>query len=152
MKTTSLVLALLTSLLGGASCKKQTPAEPASPPAAAQPAAPPAPAAEPAAAAAPAAPSVGGKSGQVEVTITDDGFVPARIPAKMGEPIILAITRKAERTCATEILFEGQAKEAKTDLPLNQKVLVTYTPKKSGDLKFGCAMGMMIGGVLAVEP
>ena len=149
MKTTSLTLALLTSLLGAASCKKQTPAEPASPPAAAQPATPPAPAAEPAA---PAAPSVGGKSGQVEVTITDDGFVPARIPAKMGEPIILAITRKAERTCATEILFEGQAKEAKTDLPLNQKVRVTYTPKKSGDLKFGCAMGMMIGGVLAVEP
>ena len=144
MKTTCLALCLVASLLGASACRKQTP-PPAAPPPAAEPAAP-------AASPAPAAPTAGGKSGQVEVTVTDDGFVPARIPAKAGEPLTLAITRKAERTCATEILFEGQPKESKTDLPLNQRVLVTYTPKKSGDLKFGCAMGMMIGGVLAVEP
>jgi hypothetical protein len=28
---------------------------------------------------------------------------------------------------------------------------VNYTPTKSGEVKFGCAMGMMIGGVLTVE-
>jgi plastocyanin domain-containing protein len=86
---------------------------------------------------------------RVEVAVTEEGFVPARIPAKAGVPITLAITRKVERTCATEILFKGQ--EGQTDLPLNQTVEVTYTPQQSGEIKFGCAMGMMIGGVLAVS-
>jgi plastocyanin domain-containing protein len=86
---------------------------------------------------------------RVEVAVTDEGFVPSRIPAKAGQPITLAITRKVERTCATEILFKGQ--EGKTDLPLNKTVEVTYKPNKSGDVAFGCAMGMMIGGVLAVS-
>ncbi len=81
--------------------------------------------------------------------VTDEGFVPSRIPAKVGEPLTLVITRKTERTCATEILFAGQ--EGKTDLPLNQTVAVTYTPKAAGEIKFGCAMGMMIGGTLAVS-
>jgi plastocyanin domain-containing protein len=83
------------------------------------------------------------------VLITEEGFVPARIPAKVGQPLTLVLTRKTEKTCATEILFAGQP-EGKTDLPLGKTVEVTYTPKATGEIKFGCAMGMMIGGVLAV--
>lgn len=87
---------------------------------------------------------------RVEVAVTDEGFVPSRIPAKAGVPVTLAITRKVDRTCATEILFAGQ--EGKTELPLNKTVEVTYTPKAAGDIKFGCGMGMMIGGVIAAAP
>jgi plastocyanin domain-containing protein len=123
-------------------CKKQDPPPAAPPPTAEPPAAAPAPKAAPA-----AAPAV---SGRVEVAVTEEGFVPSRIPAKAGQPLVLAITRKAERTCATEILFHGQ--EGKTDLPLNKTVEVTYVPKSSGPVKFGCAMGMMIGGVIDVSP
>ncbi len=96
----------------------------------------------------PAPPPPKAVAGEVELAVTDKGFEPTRIPAKAGVPLILAITRKTDATCAKEILFQGQ--EAKTDLPLNQTVKVTYTPKVSGEVKFGCAMGMMIGGVLAV--
>jgi plastocyanin domain-containing protein len=85
----------------------------------------------------------------VEVAVTEEGFVPSRIPARAGQPLTLVLTRKAERTCATEILFQGQ--EGKTDLPVGKTVEVTYTPQTSGELKFGCAMGMMIGGVLDVR-
>jgi plastocyanin domain-containing protein len=81
--------------------------------------------------------------------VTEAGFVPETIPAQAGKPITLAITRKTERTCATEILFTGQP--GKTDLPLNKEVEVTYTPKAAGQVKFGCAMGMMIAGVLDVK-
>jgi hypothetical protein len=88
-------------------------------------------------------------SARVDVLVTDEGFVPGRIPAKAGQEITLVITRKVERTCATEIIFQGQ--EAKTDLPFNKAVEVKYTPKVTGEIKFGCAMGMMIGGVLAVS-
>lgn len=88
-------------------------------------------------------------SSRIEVAVTDHGFVPNRIGAQAGKPITLVITRKTERTCATEILFAGT--EGKTELPFGKTVAVTYTPKAAGEVKFGCAMGMMIGGVLAVS-
>ena len=109
-------------------CKKEAP-----------PAPPPPPPAAPAAATAPA---------RIDVAVTEAGFEPARIAAKAGKPLTMAITRKTDRTCAREILFAGQ--DGKTELPLNKTVEVTYTPKASGEVKFGCAMGMMVGGVLAV--
>jgi plastocyanin domain-containing protein len=85
---------------------------------------------------------------RIEVAVTEEGFVPSKIPARAGQPLTMAITRKTDRTCATDIVFHGQ--EGKTPLPLNQMVEVTYTPKQSGVIHFGCAMGMMIGGVLEV--
>jgi plastocyanin domain-containing protein len=88
-------------------------------------------------------------TGKITMTVTEEGFVPARIPAKKGQPITLAITRKTDHTCAREIMFQGQ--DGKTPLPLDKTVDVTYTPKASGELKFGCAMGMMVSGVLAVS-
>jgi plastocyanin domain-containing protein len=85
---------------------------------------------------------------RVEVAVTDAGFVPSRIPAKAGSPLTLVVTRKTDHTCAREIMFAGR--DGKTELPLDKPVEVTYTPKVSGEVKFGCAMGMMVGGVLAV--
>lgn len=81
--------------------------------------------------------------------MTEEGFVPSHIPARVGAPITLVITRKTEKTCAHEILFKGQP--GKTDLPLDKEVEVTYTPKVSGTVPFGCAMGMMVGGALEVR-
>jgi hypothetical protein len=98
--------------------------------------------------AAPAAAPAGDPS-RVVVQVTEDGFVPNKIPAQVGKPITLVITRKTERTCAREILFKGQ--EGKTDLPLGKEVEATYTPKTSGEVPFGCAMGMMVGGKLEVK-
>jgi hypothetical protein len=148
-------VALLGALLGAfllvlPSCKKEQPSPPASAPA--RLVATPAPAAPPAepAPAEPAAAAVPDATGRVAVVVTEEGFVPSRIAARAGQPLVLAITRKTEKTCATEILFRGQ--EGKTDLPLNKTVEVTYVPRSSGPVKFGCAMGMMIAGVIEVSP
>jgi hypothetical protein len=123
------------SLIG---CKKEGP-----PPPPAAPAVPEKPAAvAPAMVAVPAGPT------RVEMSVTEEGFVPGQIAAKAGIPLVLAITRKTDKTCATEILFQGS--ETKMDLPLNKMVEVTYTPKVAGTVKFGCAMGMMIAGVVTV--
>ena len=103
----------------------------------------------PAAADTPATSGVVPPAGKIAMTVTEEGFVPSRVPAKKGHPITLSITRKTDHTCAREIVFEGQ--DGKTKLPLDQAVDVTYTPKASGQLKFGCAMGMMVSGVLAVS-
>ena len=105
-------------------------------------------AAPPAAAPAPAAlPAAAG--GKIAMKVTGKGFEPEWIPAKKGQPLTLAITRTTDKTCAREIIFQGQ--DGKTELPLNKTVEVTYTPKASGEIKFGCAMGMMVSGVLSVS-
>jgi plastocyanin domain-containing protein len=36
-------------------------------------------------------------------------------------------------------------------LPLNTPVEINFTPSKSGELRYGCAMGKMISGVFLVE-
>ena len=101
------------------------------------------------AAAAPVAPAKpAAYAPRVEMIVNEEGFVPSRVKARAGQPLTLAITRKTDKTCATEIVFKGQ--EGKTELPLDKTVEVVFTPKASGEVAFGCGMGMMIGGVLDV--
>jgi hypothetical protein len=141
----SLIFATLT--LGACRTKGPAPVESPSVTTVALPGA--APAAVPAPTVAAAAPSVASAPGKIALTVTEEGFVPDRIPAKKGKPLTLSITRKTDHTCAREIMFQGQ--DGKTPLPLGKTVDVTYTPKASGELKFGCAMGMMVSGVMAVS-
>jgi plastocyanin domain-containing protein len=87
------------------------------------------------------------KGRTVEVTVTKDGFVPAQIPAKKGEVLNLVVTRKVEKTCATELVQKDQGIYA--PLPLEKPVTVTLTAPKDGQLKFTCAHGHIAGNVVA---
>ena len=60
----------------------------------------------------------------------------------------LVVLRKTDKTCARQLVIADA--DLKLDLPLNKKVVATFTPAKSGELKYGCAMGML-GGVLKIE-
>ena len=84
----------------------------------------------------------------VVLSVTKEGFVPAEVKVRKGEPLKLVITRTVERTCATEIVLAGSG--IRRDLPLNRPVEITLTPDKTGAIKYACAMGM-VGGVLLVE-
>lgn len=88
-------------------------------------------------------------AGAIRMSVTEEGFEPARIKVKLNQPVNLLITRKTERTCATEIVIDEFG--VHSDLPLNQAVTVTFTPTQTGEIKFGCGMDKMIGGVLSVE-
>jgi plastocyanin domain-containing protein len=95
-------------------------------------------------------PALAAPRGQtIAMEVTEKGFEPAAVSVKKGEPITLLITRKTDKTCATEIVVDEHKINAK--LPLNKEVKVTFTPKKTGELKYGCAMNKMVGGVLRVE-
>jgi plastocyanin domain-containing protein len=83
-----------------------------------------------------------------ELQVTGEGFVPSTITVKKGLPVRLVVTRKTERTCATEIVIRDQGINRK--LPLNQPVTVEFTPGKSGTLRYACGMDM-ISGVIVVE-
>lgn len=85
----------------------------------------------------------------VTMQVTPDGFVPAEVSLQQGVPVRLLITRKTDKTCAKEIM-SPDAGLPKTNLPLDQEVSVDFTPAKTGDLKFGCGMDMMISGTFHV--
>jgi plastocyanin domain-containing protein len=80
--------------------------------------------------------------------VTGEGFVPANIRVKKGQLVRLVVTRKTDRTCATEIVIRDQGINQK--LPLNKPVTVEFTPAKSGQLRYACGMDM-ISGVIVVE-
>lgn len=84
----------------------------------------------------------------VRIEVTKKGFVPAEVKVKAGEPVKLVVTRKVERTCATEIVIKDYG--IQKDLPLDRPVEVAFTPKKAGKSRYACAMDM-IHGVLTVE-
>jgi plastocyanin domain-containing protein len=133
-------LILISSLLLVTACKEEKASPPAAAPVAVKPAVE---AAKPAEPAKPAGPRV------VEMAVTDDGFVPANVTLKANEPVTFRVTRKTDETCAKDLLIEGT--DIKLALPLNTPVEVAWTPTKAGKVKFGCAMEMMVGGVLLVE-
>jgi plastocyanin domain-containing protein len=82
------------------------------------------------------------------IEVTQEGFVPAEIKVRAGKPVKLVVTRKIERTCATEIVIKDFA--INKPLPLNQPVEVAFTPSKPGKFRYACGMDM-IAGVIIVE-
>ncbi len=85
----------------------------------------------------------------VQMSVTEKGFEPNLVKVKKDETVNLVITRKTERTCATSIVIDDYGVNMK--LPLNTPVTVTFTPTKSGEVRYGCASGKMVGGILLVE-
>ena len=82
----------------------------------------------------------------VDMSVTEDGFVPAKVKALKGEKLRLVVTRKTDRTCATEIVIPNYKINAK--LPLNKPVTVELMPKASGEIKYACGMDMITGVIL----
>lgn len=86
---------------------------------------------------------------EYSMLVTEDGFEPSSLKVKAGSQIILKITRKTNATCAREITIPSQ--KMRVDLPLNKEVIVKIAPLQKGEVKFGCAMDLMIGGVMFAE-
>lgn len=84
----------------------------------------------------------------VALAVTEQGFTPERVKVKKSEPVTLVITRKTDKTCATAINIPDYG--IQRELPLNQAVTVNFSPKKTGEIKYVCGMGMP-GGVIVVE-
>jgi plastocyanin domain-containing protein len=85
---------------------------------------------------------------RVELTVTKNGFEPSRVKLTKGEPLQFVITRKTDETCAKEIVIPDE--NIKADLPLDKLVAAAFTPKRTGEIHYSCAMGM-VGGVLDVR-
>jgi len=84
----------------------------------------------------------------VELTVTSKGFEPSVVTVKAGKPVKLVVTRKTERTCATEIVMKDFG--VNQPLPFEKPVTVVVTPKGPGQYRYACGMDM-IAGVLKVQ-
>lgn len=81
------------------------------------------------------------------VAVTDRGYEPAQVNVKVGVPVRIAFTRTSDKTCGTEVTFPDYALTKK--LPLNQPVVIEFTPKKAGEIAFACGMNMLHGKAVA---
>lgn len=86
---------------------------------------------------------------EYKLLVTEKGFEPSTLKVKSNTPITLKVTRKTNATCAREITIPSQ--KIKVDLPMDKEVTVKVGKLQKGEIKFGCAMEMMIGGVMFVE-
>ena len=88
-----------------------------------------------------------GEARTIELAVTKNGFEPARVKVTKGVPLKLVVTRKTDETCAKEIVIPDQ--KIRAELPLNKPVTLTFTPTRSGEIRYACGMNM-ITGVLEV--
>ena len=89
------------------------------------------------------------KGQSFEVKVTKKGFEPSSIKAKSHHDVTLRVTRTTDSTCAKKI--NVPSKKISLDLPLNKEIDVQLGKLEKGDIRFGCGMSMMVGGVVSVE-
>lgn len=88
------------------------------------------------------------KARRIQVTVTSTGFEPSSIPVKVGQPVVLVVTRTTDRTCAKEFVIADR--KISKALPLNRAVEIRFTATKPGKVRFACGMNM-VAGTLVVE-
>ena len=82
----------------------------------------------------------------VTVTLSEKGYQPESFKLRKGVPARVTFVRKVEATCGTEIVLTEF--NVKRELPLNQPVVVEFTPSKTGEFKFACGMDMLRGKII----
>jgi plastocyanin domain-containing protein len=85
---------------------------------------------------------------EVTITLTDKGYQPLKVQLRRGIPARLTFIRKVEVTCATEVVIESYNISRK--LPLNEPVVIEFTPVKAGELTYTCSM-KMVGGSISIK-
>jgi RND family efflux transporter MFP subunit len=81
-----------------------------------------------------------------KIAVTEKGFEPDKVTLRAGVPARLTVVRMTDKTCGTEIVFP--ALNIKRALPLNEPVVIEFTPEKTGDIAFACGMNMLKGVVV----
>lgn len=84
----------------------------------------------------------------VTITLTEKGYQPEKVRLSRGVPARLTFIRKVEATCATEVELLGYG--IRRELPVNQPVVIEFTPTRAGELTYTCSM-KMVGGKILVQ-
>jgi plastocyanin domain-containing protein len=87
------------------------------------------------------------KAAQATTVTIDGGYSPAVVNVKAGQPVKLTFVRKEKQGCGEEVQFPSL--NLKRTLKPGEKTVVTFTPKKAGEIPFTCGMKMYEGKVVA---
>jgi len=87
--------------------------------------------------------------GAIKITVSGDGYTPASIPVKKGQPVKLAFYRADADNCGGEVVFSKQ--NIRKKLPVGETVTVEFTPTEAGEIGFACGMDMMRGKLVVSE-
>ncbi len=86
---------------------------------------------------------------EATVKVTEKGYEPAELKLRLGVPVRLTFVRETDATCGTEVVFPEY--DIERALPLNERVVVEFTPQKSGEFGFTCGMKMLKGRLVISE-
>jgi hypothetical protein len=78
--------------------------------------------------------------------VNEQGYEPSKVRLRAGVPARLTFVRTTDKTCGTEVVFPTL--KIKKPLPLNEPVMIEFTPAKAGDIAFACGMNMLHGSVI----
>jgi RND family efflux transporter MFP subunit len=96
------------------------------------------------------APAADARTGQAvqtaKIASTERGYEPDRITVRAGGPVRLTFVRTTDKTCGTEVIFPSL--KIRRPLPLNEPVVIEFTPAKAGEITFACGMNMLTGAVV----
>jgi len=81
-----------------------------------------------------------------KVLVTEQGYEPAKVTLRAGVPARITFVRTSDKTCGTEVVFPSL--NIKRALPLNEPVVIEFTPATSGDIAFACGIDMFHGTVV----
>ncbi len=81
-----------------------------------------------------------------KVQITKMGYEPVSLRLKRGIPARITFQRMTDSTCGTEIVIPDYG--INRPLPLYEKVVVSFTPRRSGEVSFTCGMNMLRGKIV----
>lgn len=84
-----------------------------------------------------------------KITVSSNGYEPASVTVKKGQPVRLAFYRADADNCGGEVVFAKQ--NIKKKLAVGETVLVEFMPTASGEIAFACGMNMLRGKVVVTE-
>lgn len=86
------------------------------------------------------------RTGDLSVSITENGFEPATLTLPSGVARRVTFVRKTDNTCAKEVVFPTLG--IRRELPLNKPVTIELPASASGSLNYACGMDMLKGKVI----
>lgn len=83
---------------------------------------------------------------RVEVQVNAGGYEPSEVEARAGQPLTLVFTRTTDQGCGHELSIPSE--DITRELPLDEPVAVTFTPRETGEIRFTCGMDMYDGKIV----
>ena len=80
------------------------------------------------------------------ITVGEQGYEPSRLTLRSAVPARLTFVRTTDKSCGTEVVFPSL--NIKRALPLNEPVVIEFTPSKTAEIAFACGMNMLHGTIV----